>query len=108
MEVNKEIKKNLLSENIFKILISPIVTEKTNVLLKKKQITFRVKSKSNKTEIKEAFEKIFKVKVKDVSICNVHSKLKNRGGRKGKISGYKKAIVTLHKNDNLDFFENNK
>lgn len=102
----ENIKKDLLSANFFKTIISPVVTEKTNTLLKKKQITFKVDSKSNKTEIKKAFEKIFKVKIKSISICNVCPKKKHRGGHEGKISGYKKAIITLNKDCNIDFFEN--
>ena len=91
----------------FDTIIFPIITEKAMFLSKKSKITFKVNMNANKITIKRAIERIFNVKIKKISICNVHSKTKNRGGHKGKTNNYKKAIVTVS-SGNINFFDENK
>lgn len=85
------------------VIIAPIVTEKTMKLQQEEnKVTIKVAPKANKTEIKIAFESIFNVKVVGVNIVNVRSKSKRVGRYDGKVSGYKKAIVTLSPDENLN------
>ena len=90
-----------------KILIKPLITEKTTFLKdQSNQIAFIVDKKANKIEIKRAVEKAFKVKVKKVRVINKRPRLKKRFGRVvGKVSGYKKAYVQLAPGEKIDFFE---
>ena len=78
------------------VIIAPIVTEKTMKLQQEEnKVTVKVAPNANKTEVKIAFESIFNVKVVNVSIINVRPRAKRVGRYEGKVSGYKKAIVTL-------------
>ena len=97
--------------NIDKIIISPLLTEKGSVLTESlNKYLFKVDKKSNKIEIKKAVENKFKVKVNKVAIINVKGKTKSMSvkssGRtiktEGKRSSWKKAIVTLDKDSNID------
>ena len=83
-------------------IISPIVTEKSTNLSEQNKIIFKVNKVFNKKLIKKNIEKIFKVEVIKVNIINKKSKIKSTRGRKVKISGFKKAIVTLKKGQNID------
>ena len=107
-EVKKEevkINKNVPLISDFNVIVSPIITEKTMFLSKKKKVTFKVNMNVNKITVKKAIERLFNVKVKKISICNVHSKIKTRGGRfKGRTNNYKKAIATIS-SGNINFFE---
>tara|TARA_Y100000591_G_C21245641_1_gene411135 strand:+ start:161 stop:457 length:297 start_codon:yes stop_codon:yes gene_type:complete len=88
--------------NIYDKIISPIVTEKSTNLSEQNKIVFKVNGNYNKKLIKKNVEKIFKVEVTKVNIVNKRSRTKVTRGRKSKISGYKKAIVTLKKGQNID------
>ena len=107
---NLEIKKSVVSEinnkvNDFKVLIAPIITEKSTFLKKNEnKIIFKVQKNANKINVKKAFEKIFKVKVLKISISNVHPTVCNKR-YKGKYAGYKKAFIKLKKGDVVDFFK---
>jgi len=83
-------------------ILSPIVTEKSTSLSEQNKIVFRVPNKSNKSILKKNIEKIFKVNVVKVNIINKQSKKKIIRGKKVKIKGYKKAIVTLKKGQSID------
>ena len=83
-------------------ILSPIVTEKSTSLSEQNKIVFKVPSKSNKSILKKNIEKIFKVNVVKVNIINKQSKKKIIRGKKVKIKGYKKAIVTLKKGQSID------
>ena len=83
-------------------ILSPIVTEKSTNLSEQNKIVFKVPSSSNKEIIKKNVEKIFKVNVTKVNIINKHSRNKISRGRKVKVKGYKKAIITLKKGQNID------
>ena len=62
-----------------------------------------MKISSNKKEIKEAIEKLFKVKVKSIKTIKIKGKNKVFKGTKGKRSDYKKAVICLNKGENLDY-----
>ena len=66
------------------------------------KIVFKVPSKSNKNNLKKSIEKIFKVNVTKINIINKKTRAKITRGRKVKIIGYKKAIITLKKGQNID------
>tara|TARA_X000000368_G_scaffold388377_1_gene349843 strand:+ start:57 stop:347 length:291 start_codon:yes stop_codon:yes gene_type:complete len=88
--------------HLFDKIISPHVTEKSTNLSEQNKIIFKVPDKANKKNLKKNIEKIFKVNVTKINIINKKSKLKITRGRKVKISGFKKAIVTIKKGQNID------
>ena len=89
---------------LYQILKRPLITEKSNQLREAGQIiTFEVDREANKIEIKQAVEKAFKVKVKDVRTSITAGKAKRFGRNLGKRSAVKKAYVTLAEG-NIDFF----
>ena len=83
-------------------ILSPIVTEKSTSLSEQNKIIFKVPRKSNKKILKKIIEKIFKVNVLKVNIINKKSRNKITRGRKIKVPGYKKAIITLKKGQSID------
>ncbi len=83
-------------------ILSPIVTEKSTNLSEQNKIVFKVPNSSNKEIIKKSVEKIFKVNVTKVNIINKQSRNKISRGRKVKVKGYKKAIITLKKGQTID------
>jgi len=83
-------------------ILSPIVTEKSTNLSEQNKIVFKVPRESNKNILKKNIEKIFKVNVIKVNIINKKSRIKITRGRKVKVSGYKKAIITLKKGQSID------
>ena len=82
--------------------MSPIVTEKSTNLSEQNKVVFKVPNSSNKKIIKKNIEKIFKVNVTRVNIINKHSRVKISRGRKVRVKGYKKAIITLKKGQTID------
>jgi len=88
--------------HLYDKIISPIVTEKTTNLSEQNKIAFKVSVKSNKKNLKASIEKIFKVNVTKVNIINKKNRIKTTRGKKIKIKGYKKAIITLKKGQNID------
>ena len=80
----------------------PIITEKATILSEQNKTVFKVHEKANKKTIKKNIEKIFKVNVTKINIINKQSREKISRGRKIRIVGYKKAIVTLKKGQNID------
>lgn len=89
--------------NYLDIIIAPIITEKTANMEAEGKYAFKVADKANKTEVKQAIEKKFNVKVEKVNILNSHPKHKRVGKYEGMTSKYKKAIVTLKKGDTISF-----
>jgi len=91
----------------YEVIIAPLITEKTMALMQNaNKVTVKVAKSSNKVEIKEAFQRVFQVKVTDVKVANQISKTTTRGGRyKGTISGFKKAIVTIAEGEAIDLFK---
>ena len=88
--------------HLFDKIISPLVTEKSTNLSEQNKITFKVHIRANKKNIKSSIEKIFKVDVTKINIINKKTRLKTTRGKKVKVKGYKKAIVTLKKGQNID------
>ena len=85
------------------IIKAPVITEKSTAIASdEKSYVFKVDPKANKTQIKQAIEKIFDVKVKSVNTVNVHPKKKRVGRYSGMTNKYKKAIVTLVNGNKID------
>jgi len=91
-------------KNIYQILQRPIVTEKSNIAKElNNQVSFYVSLTSNRKQIKEAVETIFKVKVDGVRTYIVRGKIKKVGRSVGKRQNVKKAVVTLKDGYKIDF-----
>ena len=88
--------------HLYDKIISPLVTEKSTNLSVQNKIIFKVNSKANKRNLKSNIEKIFKVNVTKVNIINKKTRFKTTRGKKVKVKGYKKAIITLKKGQNID------
>ena len=88
--------------NLYDKILSPLVTEKSTNLSEQNKIVFKVPSKANKKNLKKNIEKIFKVNVIKVNIINKKNRTKMTRGKKVKISGFKKAIITLKKGQSID------
>ncbi len=91
--------------NYHDIIIKPVVTEKSMNLLADNKYTFVVDKQANKTEIKNAIENIFKVKVDKVSTMIVKGKPKRMGKFQGRTSDRKKAVVSLQAGHKIKLFE---
>lgn len=87
------------------VLIRPVVSEKSYALMAEGKYTFRVDDRAHKTQIAQAVEKLFDVRVVRVHTLKVRPKPKRRGLHTGKTRGWKKAIVQLAPGDNIDLFE---
>jgi ribosomal protein L2 len=79
-----------------------VVTEKSTNLSELNKIVFKVPDGANKKNLKKNIEKIFKVNVTKINIINKQNRTKVTRGRKVKVSGYKKAIITLKKGQSID------
>jgi len=86
------------------IIIRPILTEKSAELEVDNQYTFEVHRKANKIEIRKAVEIVFGVRVDKVRTMVVRGDLRRVGRFYGKTRQWKKAIVTLHSGDTIDFY----
>lgn len=92
------------AERLLMVLREPHTSEKATVLADKlKQFTFKVLKTATKNEIKMAVEHVFNVKVKNVSVINVKGKTKRFKQTAGKRNDWKKAFVTLHADQDIDF-----
>jgi large subunit ribosomal protein L23 len=81
------------------------VSEKSYSLITDRKYTFRVHEDAHKTQIRQAVEQLFEVKVQSVNIIKVQSKPKRRGMIKGRRPGWKKAIVQLREGHQIEIFE---
>ena len=88
--------------HLFDKIIAPHITEKATNLSEQNKIIFKVHQKANKINLKKNIEKIFKVNVTKINIINKQNRTKVTRGRKVKVSGYKKAIITLKKGQSID------
>ena len=92
----------MLSQDIIK---KPVITEQSMEAAADKKYTFVVAKTANKTQIKQAVEQIFSVKVAKVNTLNYDGKKKRMGKHVGKTSSYKKAVVTLTEGSKeIEFF----
>jgi len=87
------------------IIKRPLVTEKSTALMEQNKYCFVVDPRANKNQIKEAVEKMFNVKVKDVNTADVLGKVKRMGRYEGRRPNWKRAIVTLEPGNRIEFFE---
>ena len=88
--------------NLYDSILNPVVTEKATNLSEMNKVVFKVNRSANKRSVKKSIEKIFKVNVVKVNIINKQRRFKTVKGRKIKVQGYKKAIITLKKGQNID------
>ena len=88
--------------HLYDKILSPIITEKSTNISEQNKVIFKVPSKANKKNLKTSIEKIFKVNVTKINIINKRNRIKTTRGKKVKIKGYKKAIITLKKGQNID------
>jgi len=86
------------------VIIRPVVSEKTYVLAEAGKYTFRVADNAHKTQIRQAIEQLFDVKVTGVRTSSVKSKPKRRGQTKGRTRQWKKAIVQVRAGDTIPIF----
>lgn len=91
------------NSNIYDIIRSPVITEKTTIMSEQGKYVFDVLSSANKATVKSAVEAIFGVKVAKVNILNVKGKVKRFKGILGLRQGYKKAIITVLDGQVIDF-----
>lgn len=91
--------------NARQVIIRPVISEKTYALLAANKYTFRIHEGANKTQVRQAVEEIFGVRVDGVRTAWVKPKPKKRGWTKGHRRRWKKAIVTLHPEDTIELFE---
>jgi large subunit ribosomal protein L23 len=87
------------------VLLAPVVSEKSYSLIGDGKYVFRVHPDAHKTQVRQAVEELFSVKVEGVNVLKVKSKPKRRGMIKGTKPGWKKAIVQLREGDTIEIFE---
>jgi large subunit ribosomal protein L23 len=87
------------------VVIAPVVSEKSYSLIEDNKYSFRVHPRAHKTQIRQAVEELFEVKVERVNVVKVQPKPKRRGFSRGKKPGWKKAIVQLREGDRIEIFE---
>ncbi len=88
--------------NLYDKILFPLITEKSTNMSDQNKIVFKVPNGANKKNLKNNIEKIFKVNVTKINIINKQSRTKLTRNRKVKVSGYKKAIITLKKGQSID------
>ncbi|UCC66126.1 MAG: 50S ribosomal protein L23 [Deltaproteobacteria bacterium] len=92
--------------DIYQIIKRPLITEKANILKdEENKVSFVVHREANKVEIKEAVERLFKVKVLKVNVSTMKGKPRTIGRSVGRRPDWKKAVVTIRSGDRIDFFE---
>jgi len=87
------------------VLLAPVVSEKSYSFIGANKYTFRVHPNAHKTQVRQAVEELFGVKVINVNVVKVQAKPKRRGMFKGTRPGWKKAIVQLRAGDTIEIFE---
>lgn len=87
---------------VSKVIVAPVISEKTTELGAQNQYVFRVKPNANKVEIRKAVSRLYGVTVTGVRIINIPKKRRRLGRFEGYKSGYKKAVVGVKKGDKID------
>lgn len=91
-------------ERILKVLLAPHISEKAAIMADaSEQYVFKVVPNATKTEVKQAVESLFDVKVQSVNMINIKGKRKVFKGRQGQRNGVRKAIVRLVAGQEIDF-----
>ena len=88
--------------HLYDKILTPLLTEKSTNLSGENKIVFKVRKSANKKNLKNNIEKIFKVNVTKINIINKQNRTKLTRGKKVKVSGFKKAIITLKKGQSID------
>ncbi len=92
--------------SVYEVIKRPVISEKSTALAEVgNRYVFEVATNANKTEIKDAVQRLFNVKVRAVRTLVVHGKVKRLGRFETKNSNWKKAIVTLGDGQKIDFFQ---
>jgi large subunit ribosomal protein L23 len=86
----------------YDVILSPVITEKATMASERNQVVFKVARTATKPQIKEAVERLFDVKVKNVNTLVRKGKIKISRGRRGEQSDIKRAIVTLEEGHRID------
>lgn len=93
-------------KDIYQVIKRPLITEKATILKEREnKVAFVVDQGANKAEIKEAVERLLKVKILKVNISTMKGKIRRIGRNVGKRPDWKKAVVTLRPGDRIEFFE---
>jgi large subunit ribosomal protein L23 len=87
------------------VLLAPVVSEKSYSLITDRKYTFKVHKDAHKTQVRQAVEQLFDVKVERVNISKVKSKPKRRGMFVGRRPGWKKAVVQLREGESIEIFQ---
>jgi large subunit ribosomal protein L23 len=91
------------------VILRPVISEKSMDLTQRNKYTFRVHEDANKLQIKQAVQDLFKVTVLAVNVSTTKAKEKQRGTKRGRVSGssspWRKAVVTVSAGDKIEFFE---
>ncbi|HOX96976.1 MAG TPA: 50S ribosomal protein L23 [bacterium] len=91
--------------NVKDIIVAPFITEKSSYLAGDNKYVFLVTAKANKPEIKKAILNLYKVEPLSVNIVSVKGKTVRRGKVRGRKQDFRKAIVTLRKEDKIDLMQ---
>jgi large subunit ribosomal protein L23 len=94
-----------MSLHATQVLIAPVVSEKSYERIADREYTFKVHKDAHKTQVRQAVEEQFGVKVERVNIIKVQAKPKRRGVIKGTRPGWKKAVVKLREGESIQIFE---
>jgi large subunit ribosomal protein L23 len=86
----------------YDVIVAPVITEKATMASEHNKVVFKVRKDATKPQIKEAIEKLFDVKVKNVNTLNRRGKVKTFKNRVGRQSDVKRAIVTLEEGHRID------
>ena len=100
--MSKAQKKSNITASMYDAVVSPVITEKSQLGVEQNKATFKVAVWANKQQIKSAVEAIFSVKVEKVNVLNSKGKVKRFKGTVGKRKDEKKAIVTLAEGQTID------
>jgi len=100
----KKTKKNapVSKEVYYDVIERPLITEKATAASEQNKVIFKVRSDATKSQVKQAVEALFKVKVTSVNTVNVPGKVKVFRGHLGQRSSFKKAVVTLEAGQSID------
>lgn len=90
---------------MYEVVRRPVITEKNTMLAEQNKYCFEVAVASNKNQIKQAVEKLFKVSVVAVNIVRVPGKVRRVGRSRGMTKSWKKAIVTVLPGQRIELFE---
>jgi|TARA_B100000989_G_scaffold220691_1_gene168466 large subunit ribosomal protein L23 len=88
--------------HLYDKILFPLITEKSTSMSEQNKIVFKVPFSANKKNLKKNIEKIFKVNVTKINMINKQNRTKFTRGKKVKVSGFKKAIITLKKGQSID------